>query len=81
MEISYDLWLFLQGAELVIHNASFDIGFLDAEFAKIKIFFPPDFYAKCDNRNPSLHGEHVSGFPGRVCPRKALAGIHENLPT
>ena len=37
MEISYDLWLFLQGAELVIHNASFDIGFLDAEFAKIKM--------------------------------------------
>ncbi|TAM11384.1 MAG: DNA polymerase III subunit epsilon [Nevskiaceae bacterium] len=29
-----DLWEYLQGAELIIHNAAFDVGFLDAEFAR-----------------------------------------------
>lgn len=29
-----DLWNYLQGAELIIHNAAFDIGFLEAEFAR-----------------------------------------------
>jgi len=27
---------FVSGAELIIHNASFDVGFLDAEFARLK---------------------------------------------
>lgn len=27
---------FLDGAELIIHNASFDVGFLDAEFVRLK---------------------------------------------
>ena len=27
---------FVSGAELIIHNASFDLGFLDAEFARLK---------------------------------------------
>jgi DNA polymerase-3 subunit epsilon len=31
-----DLLSYLQGAELVIHNAPFDVGFLDAEFARIE---------------------------------------------
>jgi DNA polymerase-3 subunit epsilon len=30
-----DLLDYLQGAELVIHNAPFDVGFLDAEFARL----------------------------------------------
>lgn len=33
-ELSARLWNYLQGAELVIHNASFDVGFLDREFAR-----------------------------------------------
>lgn len=32
-EVATDLIEFLRGAELVIHNAPFDVGFLDAEFA------------------------------------------------
>lgn len=31
---------FIRGAELVIHNASFDIGFMDYEFAKLKRGIP-----------------------------------------
>jgi len=35
-EISHDFLQFIAGAELIIHNAAFDVGFLDHELAKIK---------------------------------------------
>ncbi|MES2770880.1 MAG: DNA polymerase III subunit epsilon [Pseudomonadota bacterium] len=35
-DIAAELRAFLEGAELIIHNASFDIGFLNAEFARLK---------------------------------------------
>lgn len=35
-EIAADFAAFIQGAQLVIHNAAFDVGFMDAEFARIK---------------------------------------------
>lgn len=35
-EIAADFLAFIEGAELVIHNASFDVGFLNHELAKIK---------------------------------------------
>lgn len=34
-EIAEEFIDFIRGAELVIHNAPFDVGFLDAEFAKL----------------------------------------------
>jgi DNA polymerase-3 subunit epsilon len=34
-QIAAELIEFLRGAELIIHNAAFDIGFLDAEFARL----------------------------------------------
>lgn len=34
-DIAGQLWKYIEGAELVIHNASFDIGFLNAEFARL----------------------------------------------
>ena len=33
--IAEDLFAFIDGAELVIHNAPFDVGFLDAEIARL----------------------------------------------
>lgn len=33
--IAEDLLAYLQGAQLIIHNAPFDLGFLDAEFARV----------------------------------------------
>jgi DNA polymerase-3 subunit epsilon len=36
-EISDEFMQFIEGAELIIHNAAFDLGFLDHELAKIKI--------------------------------------------
>lgn len=35
-EISDDFLNFIEGAELIIHNAAFDVGFLDYELAKLK---------------------------------------------
>lgn len=35
-EIADEFFEFIKGAELVIHNAAFDIGFMDAEFARLK---------------------------------------------
>jgi DNA polymerase-3 subunit epsilon len=35
-DIAADLLDYLDGAELVIHNAPFDVGFLDAEFARLR---------------------------------------------
>jgi DNA polymerase-3 subunit epsilon len=35
-DIASEFFEFIKGAELVIHNAAFDIGFMDAEFARMK---------------------------------------------
>lgn len=35
-EIADEFFEFIKGAELVIHNAAFDIGFMDSEFARLK---------------------------------------------
>ncbi|MFC4260479.1 DNA polymerase III subunit epsilon [Marinobacter lacisalsi] len=35
-EIAGEFFEFIKGAELVIHNAAFDVGFMDAEFARLK---------------------------------------------
>ena len=34
-EIAQEFFDFIDGAELIIHNASFDLGFLDAEVARL----------------------------------------------
>lgn len=36
-DIASDLWDWLGGDELIIHNAAFDVGFLDAEFARCEV--------------------------------------------
>jgi DNA polymerase III subunit epsilon len=33
-EMAPELWRYLEGAELIIHNAPFDVGFLNVEFAR-----------------------------------------------
>lgn len=39
--IAEELFLFLQGAELIIHNAAFDMSFLNAEFARVNKKYVP----------------------------------------
>lgn len=36
-DIASSLTEYIQGAELIIHNASFDLGFLDAEYGKLSL--------------------------------------------
>ena len=35
-DIAGAFWAFIEGAELVIHNAPFDVGFINAEFERLK---------------------------------------------
>lgn len=39
-DIADDFYEFINGAELVIHNASFDVGFMDHEFRKLRSDYP-----------------------------------------
>lgn len=39
-QVADDFLAYIKGAELVIHNASFDIGFMDYEFAKLQRGIP-----------------------------------------
>ena len=46
-EIADEFTQFITGAELIIHNASFDVGFLDAEFARLPGASPLRIAALC----------------------------------
>ncbi|MBJ6137793.1 DNA polymerase III subunit epsilon [Marinobacter litoralis] len=35
-DIADEFFAFIEGAELVIHNAAFDVGFMDSEFSRLK---------------------------------------------
>ena len=39
-EVAGELFEFIEGAELIIHNAEFDLGFLDHEFKESKLNYP-----------------------------------------
>lgn len=39
-EVAGEFWDFIRGAELVIHNAPFDVGFIDHEFALLRAADP-----------------------------------------
>lgn len=39
-DLAEDLFEYLRGAELIIHNAPFDVGFLDAEYARLHKDWP-----------------------------------------
>jgi DNA polymerase III subunit epsilon len=47
VEIAADFTQFIAGAELIIHNASFDVGFLDAELARVEAGTPQRLGALC----------------------------------
>lgn len=47
-EIAKDFIDFVRGAQLVAHNADFDIGFLDAEIARLEDFSPRSIKEVCE---------------------------------
>lgn len=64
-EIAQELLDFVAGAELVIHNASFDLGFLDAELARLDL---PPLVQACAGVCDSL-----------LLAREAFPGKHNSL--
>jgi DNA polymerase III subunit epsilon len=80
-EIAPALRDFIQGAELIIHNAAFDIGFLDAEFKRLG-FEPVSRVAGKITDSLLLARE---AFPGKsnsldaLCKRLEVDNTHRSL--
>lgn len=81
-KIAEALFAFLRDAELIIHNAPFDIGFLNAEFARIdKKFVPIAQYCRIIDTLPMARRAH----PGQqntldaLCRRYGVNNKHRDL--
>jgi DNA polymerase-3 subunit epsilon len=80
-EIAPKLCTYLQGAEVIIHNAPFDIGFLDAEFERLKL---PKFRDQVGNVVDSLV-QAKEMHPGKrnsldaLCDRYEISNSHRTL--
>ncbi|MEX3852559.1 DNA polymerase III subunit epsilon [Paraburkholderia sp. BR10923] len=72
---------FIQGADLIIHNAPFDIGFLDAEFALLGL---PPVSTHCGEIIDTL-AQAKQMFPGKrnsldaLCDRFGISNAHRTL--
>ncbi|HEY2023374.1 DNA polymerase III subunit epsilon [Paraburkholderia sp.] len=72
---------FIQGADLIIHNAPFDIGFLDAEFALLGL---PPVSHHCGEIIDTL-AQAKQMFPGKrnsldaLCDRFGISNAHRTL--
>jgi len=80
-EIADQLRDFVQGADLIIHNAPFDLGFLDAEFALLGL---PPFRGHCGEVIDTLVNAKAM-FPGKrnsldaLCDRFGISNAHRTL--
>jgi DNA polymerase III subunit epsilon len=80
-EIAAQLRDFITGAELIIHNAPFDIGFLDMEFAQLGL---PKVTEMCGGVIDSL-AQAKQMFPGKrnsldaLCDRFGISNAHRTL--
>jgi DNA polymerase III subunit epsilon len=80
-EIAAELQDFVQGADLIIHNAPFDIGFLDAEFALLGL---ASFSSQCGEVIDTLVRAKAM-FPGKrnsldaLCDRFGISNAHRTL--
>lgn len=80
-EIAAPLRDFISDAELIIHNAPFDIGFLDAEFALLGL---PSFSKHCGEVIDTLVRAKAM-FPGKrnsldaLCDRFGISNAHRTL--
>jgi DNA polymerase-3 subunit epsilon len=80
-EIAQELRDFVQGAEIIIHNAPFDIGFLNHEFERAGL---PPFTAHCSTVIDTLvHAKEL--HPGKrnsldaLCDRYGISNAHRKL--
>lgn len=80
-EVANDIRDFVEGAELIIHNANFDLGFLDMEFGLAGL---PTFRSVAGNVIDTLR-EARQMFPGKrnsldaLCDRLGVSNAHRTL--
>jgi DNA polymerase-3 subunit epsilon len=80
-EIAHELLDFVRDAEVIIHNAAFDLEFLDAELARIGL---PPFTQHCNAVTDSLRLARDL-HPGKrnsldaLCERYAVSNAHRTL--
>ena len=72
-DIAQDLVAYLRGAELIIHNAPFDVGFLDAELARLQGFGAVGDYSAVLDTLVMARKKH----PGQRNSLDALCGRYE----
>ncbi|QJE02536.1 DNA polymerase III subunit epsilon [Massilia forsythiae] len=80
-EIAHELREFVQGAEIIIHNAPFDLGFLNHEFQRVGL---PSFIDHCSGLIDTLvHAKEL--HPGKrnsldaLCDRYGVSNAHRKL--
>jgi len=73
VDIAEDLIAYLKGAELVIHNAPFDVGFLDAELARVDSFGPTGDFSTVLDTLVMARKKH----PGQRNSLDALCGRYD----
>lgn len=80
-EIANELREFVQGAEIIIHNAPFDLGFLNHEFERIGL---PPFIGHCNGVIDTLVNAKEL-HPGKrnsldaLCDRYGISNAHRKL--
>ena len=80
-EIAASLSEYIQGAEVIIHNASFDMGFLDAEYEKLKL---PSFTSQVSSvidtliKAKELHPGKRNSLDA-LCDRYGISNAHRQL--
>jgi len=80
-EIANELCEYLKDAEIIIHNAQFDIGFLDAEFDRLKIpKFVTQFGDPIDTliRAKEMHPGKRNSLDA-LCDRYGISNAHRTL--
>jgi DNA polymerase III subunit epsilon len=80
-EIAEELRVYISDAEIIIHNAPFDVGFLDMEFDRVKM---PRFTAQVGKITDTLvHAKEI--HPGKrnsldaLCTRYGISNAHRAL--
>ena len=80
-DVADEIITFLKGAEIIIHNAPFDVGFLDAEFGLLKLGKMNDYVAKVIDTLKNARDM----FPGKrnsldaLCERFQISNDHRTL--
>jgi DNA polymerase III subunit epsilon len=80
-DVAHEIIEFFKGAELIIHNAPFDVGFLDAEFGILKLGKVNDHVAGVIDTLKNARDM----FPGRrnsldaLCERFGVSNEHRTL--